>query len=358
MTTCPSGVHYMHLVDHARAYIEQTYRRPWPERMLRRLLSAVLPYPARFRAALAGARLGRLAAGLIPGQSLTAERLRAMFRLAPGALPPPSPMQAPQVHHAEGARRGRVALLTGCAQQVLAPSINEATIRLLTRMGIEVVVTKEQGCCGALDHHMGHHDPAMRLARANIAAWTREIEGEGLDAVVINASGCGTTVKDYGHMFREEPAPWADRAAKVAALAMDVSEVLTKFGYAPSRPPPGLTVAYHAACSLQHGQKITALPKQLLQAAGFVVREPPEAHLCCGSAGTYNLMQPAIAGQLRARKLENLGRTRADLIASGNIGCLTQLAGDALPVVHTVELLDWMAGGPEPPAVARARATA
>jgi glycolate oxidase iron-sulfur subunit len=356
MTTCPSGVHYMHLVDHARRYIEETYQRPPAERALRRLLSAVLPYPRRFRAALAGARLGRFAAGLIPGRSMTAERLRAMLRLAPGTLPPASPMQAPQVHRAEGERRGRVALLTGCAQQVLAPSINEATIRLLTRMGIEVVVTREQGCCGALDHHMGHHDPAMRLARANIEAWAREMEGEGLDAVVVNASGCGTTVKDYGHMFREEPGPWAERAAKVAAIAMDVSEVLARFGYARTREQePGLTVAYHAACSLQHGQGITAVPKQLLQEAGFAVREPAEAHLCCGSAGTYNLLQPEIAAQLRARKLENLARTRADLIASGNIGCLTQLAGDRMPVVHTVELLDWMTGGPEPAAVAQAR---
>jgi glycolate oxidase iron-sulfur subunit len=357
MTTCPSGVHYMHLVDHARRYIEETYDRPWPERALRRLLSAVLPYPARFRAAVAGARLGRLAGGLIPGGTQTGRRLRAMLTLAPGRLPPPSPMQAPQVHPAHGERRGRVALLTGCAQQVLAPSINEATIRLLTRMGLEVVVTRGQGCCGALDHHMGHHDPAMRLARANIEAWSREMEGEGgLDAVVINASGCGTTVKDYGHMFREEPAPWAERAAKVAALAMDVSEVLTRFGYAPTREQePGLTVAYHAACSLQHGQQITALPKGLLQKAGFRVKEPIEAHLCCGSAGTYNLLQPEIAGRLRARKLENLDRTGADLIASGNIGCLTQLAGDRMPVVHTVELLDWMAGGPEPEAVAKLR---
>jgi glycolate oxidase iron-sulfur subunit len=354
MTTCPSGVHYMHLVDHARRYIEETYERPWPERMLRRMLGMVLPYPARFRAALLGARLGRPLGGLIPGASMTGQRLRAMLGLAPGAVPPPSPMQRPQIHRAEGTRRGRVALLTGCAQQVLAPSINEATIRLLTRMGIEVVITKEQGCCGALSHHMGHHDPAMRLARANIAAWSREIEGEGegLDAVVINASGCGTTVKDYGHMFREEPAPWKQRAAKVAALAMDVSEVLTKFGYAPSREAPGLTVAYHAACSLQHGQQLTGVPKALLQRAGFAVKEPAEAHLCCGSAGTYNILQPEIAARLRERKLGNLDRTGADLIAAGNIGCLTQLAGeDALPVAHTVELLDWMAGGPAPPAV-------
>jgi glycolate oxidase iron-sulfur subunit len=356
MTTCPSGVHYMHLVDHARRYIEETYERPFAERVLRRTLSWVLPHPRRFRLALVGARVGRRLAGLVPGASQTAERLRAMFRLAPGALPPPSAMQRPQVHKAQGERRGRVALLTGCAQQVLAPSINEATIRLLTRMGIEVVVTREQGCCGALDHHMGHHAPAMRLARANIAAWAAEMEGEGLDAVVINASGCGTTVKDYGFMFREAPAPWAERAAQVAAITLDVSEALERFGYAPTREPPGLTVAYHAACSLQHGQQITGVPKELLKRAGFAVKEPAEAHLCCGSAGTYNLLQPAIAERLRARKLAHLERTGADLIATGNIGCLTQLAGGALPLVHTVELLDWISGGPQPDAVAAALA--
>jgi glycolate oxidase iron-sulfur subunit len=356
MTTCPSGVNYMHLVDHARRYIEESYTRPWPERALRRVLATVLPHPARFRLALAGAKLARPFAGLIPGTSMTAERLRAMLRLAPRGLPPAGAMERPQVHRAEGTRRGRVALLTGCAQQVLSPAINEATIRLLTRMGIEVVITREQGCCGALNHHMGDHDPAMALARANIGAWIGEAEGEGLDAVVINTSGCGTTVKDYGFMFREEPAPWKARAERVSALAMDISEVLVKFGYAPSREAPDLTVAYHAACSLQHGQKVTAAPKQLLAKAGFRVKEPAESHLCCGSAGTYNILQPVIAAQLRERKLGNLDRTGAELIAAGNIGCLTQLAGDRMPVAHTVELLDWMAGGPVPPAVERARA--
>ena len=347
MTTCPSGVHYMHLVDHARRHIEETYARPWPERMLRKVLAWVLPNPALFRTSLTMARLGRPFAKLIPGESMTAKRLRAMLALAPASLPPPSPMQEAQVHRAEGPRRGRVGLLTGCAQKVLNPTINEATIRLLTRMGIEVVITPGQGCCGALTHHMGSHDPAMAAARANIAAWSAEIAGEGLDAIVVNASGCGTTLKDYGFMFREEKE--AEAAARVSALAMDITEVLEKFAYAPTREAPGLTVAYHSACSLQHGQKITALPKQLLARAGFTVKEPLEAHICCGSAGTYNLMQPEIAGQLRARKLENLNRTRADVIAAGNIGCMTQLAGDAMPVVHTVELLDWMAGGPKPP---------
>lgn len=356
MTTCPSGVHYMHLVDHARAYIEATYRRPRAERLLRRLLSLLLPYPARFRLALVGAWFARPFAGLVPGGSITAQRLRAMLRMAPAAVPSPSDIERPRVHRAIGPRRGRVGILMGCAQQVLAPSINEATIRLLTRMGIEVVVTKEQGCCGALDHHMGHHGPAMRLARGNIAAWMREIEGEGLDAIVVNASGCGTTLKDYGHMFREERE--AAAAAKVASLAADISEVLTRFGYAPTRAAPGLAVAYHAACSLQHGQKITQEPKALLKAAGFAVKEPAEGHICCGSAGTYNLLQPEIAGQLKARKQANIARTGAALIASGNIGCLTQLGDGAIPAVHTVELLDWMAGGPEPEAVARARAPA
>ena len=355
MTTCPSGVHYMHLVDHARRHIEETYRRPPAERALRRMLSFLLPYPRRFRLALLGGALGKPLSRLIPGTSITADRLRAMLRLAPGSLPAPSPVEKPGVHRAIGERRARVALLTGCAQQVIAPSINEATIRLLTRMGIEVVVAREQGCCGALDHHMGHHDPAMRLARANIAAWHGEIQGEGLDAIVINASGCGTTVKDYGFMFRTEPGDWPARAAAVAERAMDISEVLLKFGYQPAREKPGLTVAYHAACSLQHGQKITAAPKDLLKRAGFAVKEPSEAHICCGSAGTYNLLQPEISAKLRERKLENLGRTRGDLVASGNIGCITQLSGGGLPVVHTVELLDWMAGGPEPPQVVEAR---
>jgi len=343
MTTCPSGVNYMHLVDHARRHIEETYQRPLPERVLRAALAFLLPYPRRFRAAMRLAGIGRAMRGLIPGRSMTAQRLRAMLDLAPETLPAPQPVQG--VYAALGPRRGRVALLAGCAQQVLDPEINAASIRLLTRMGIEVVIPPEAGCCGALTHHMGRHHAAMEAARANIAAWSR-LE---LDAVVINASGCGTTVKDYGFMFREEPE--AADAARISAIAMDITEVLAKFDYAPTRAAPGLTVAYHSACSLQHGQKITALPKQLLQRAGFTVKEPLESHLCCGSAGTYNIMQPEIAGRLRARKLENLRRTRADIIAAGNIGCLTQLAGDAMPTVHTVALLDWMAGGPPPAAL-------
>jgi glycolate oxidase iron-sulfur subunit len=356
MTTCPSGVNYMHLVDHARRYIEETYDRPWHERGLRLVLAKMLPKPGLFRAAMIAARLGRPFAGLVPGKGMFAQRVRAMLRLAPAALPKASTMQLPQVHPAMGAIRGRVALLTGCAQTVLAPGINEATIRLLTRLGVEVVVAPGVGCCGALTHHMGRHADAMAAARAAIAGWTREIEGRGLDAIVINTSGCGTTVKDYGFMFRSEAEPWRARAEAVSARAKDITEFLAGIDYAPVRPAPGLRVAYHSACSLQHGQGVTEAPKMLLKRAGFTVVEPAEPHICCGSAGTYNIMQPEIAGRLRARKLENIARTRPDLIAAGNIGCITQLSGDAVPVVHTVELLDWMAGGPEPAALAGRRA--
>ncbi len=290
MTTCPSGVHYMHLVDHARTVIEETYRRPWHDRLLRSALGAVLPYPARLRSALAAARLGRPLIALLPGGTALGKRVRAMLALAPSRLPRRSALDGARIHPAEGTRRARVALLDGCAQRVLAPGINDATIRLLTRLGVEVVVARGAGCCGALTHHMGRHDAAMASMRANIAAWTREAEGEGLDAIVVNASGCGTTVKDYGFMFRTEPSPWRERAERVAALALDVSEFLTRTGYAPTREPPGLTVAYHSACSLQHGQSVTAEPKALLRKAGFRVVEPAEGHLCCGSAGTYNLL--------------------------------------------------------------------
>jgi glycolate oxidase iron-sulfur subunit len=348
MTTCPSGVHYMHLVDHARTHIERTYRRPWHERLLRDVLAKTLPRPGLFRLALRGARLARPLAELVPGTGVLSQRLRAMLRLAPRRLPPPSPTETPQVYPPVGPRRARVALLAGCAQQVLAPEINAATIRLLTRLGVEVVVARGAGCCGALTHHMGKHDQAMASARANIAAWGREIDGQGLDAIVINTSGCGTVVKDYGFMFRSEPEPWRGRADAVASRALDISEFLSRLDYTPSRDAPGLTVAYHSACSLQHGQQITGEPKALLRRAGFTVVEPKEPHICCGSAGTYNLLQPAIAARLRERKLDHLRATAPDLIAAGNVGCLAQLAGGGVPVVHTIELLDWMAGGPKP----------
>jgi glycolate oxidase iron-sulfur subunit len=345
ITTCPSGVHYMHLVDHAREYIEQTYRRPLGERALRWLLARILPYPGRFRLALIGARLGRPFARFMPDP-----RLRAMLEMAPKRIPPVSRNDDPQVFPAQGEKRMRVALMTGCAQRALNTDINDATIRLLRRLGADVVVARGQGCCGALTHHMGKTAESHASAARNIRAWTAEMAGDGLDAIVINTSGCGTTVKDYGHMFRNDPL--ADAARAVAEKAMDVSEVLTRLGL-PQGKARGLRVAYHAACSLQHGQKIKDAPKDLLKRAGFEVVEPADSHLCCGSAGTYNLMQPEISGQLKARKVKTLEAHRPDVIAAGNIGCMMQIgSGTQTPIVHTVELLDWATGGPKPRAMA------
>ncbi len=345
MTTCPSGVNYMHLLDRARARIEAQFRRPLGERWLRRTLALVLPRPALFRLALQAARLVRPLAGLAPG------RMRGMLAMAPDKLPKASSLDRPQVHPAQGARRMRVALLTGCAQRVLDPAINAATVRLLTRLGCDVVVARGAGCCGALTHHMGREGEAKTSIRANVAAWTAELDGDGLDAVVINASGCGTTVKDYGHILAGDPV-WAEPAKRIAELALDVTELVQRLDLpAPGQPQP-LKVAYHAACSLQHGQKITALPKQLLQRAGFEVMDVPEGHLCCGSAGTYNLMQPELAGRLLERKAGNIKSLKPDVVAAGNIGCMVQLRGGLdVPVVHTVELLDWATGGPKPAAL-------
>jgi len=350
MTTCPSGVHYMHLVDHGRRWIEAHYRRPWAERALRQFLATVLSQPPLFRLAL------RCAAIAKPLSRLLSQRLAPLFGLAPRSIPPASPTDRPGVHVAAGERRIRVALLPGCAQQVLAPEINEATIRLLTRHGCEVVVASGSGCCGSLAHHLGREASALGFARANIDAWAREYRAAGLDAIVVNASGCGTTVKDYGFMLREDAA-YAEKAAQIAALARDVTEVVEALGLSPSTLSAGADkprVAYHSACSMQHGQHLHAGPKALLAAAGFEPIDVPEGHLCCGSAGTYNLLQPEIASALRDRKLTNIGGTRADLVATGNIGCITQLApGCAVPVVHTVELLDWATGGPVPKALTR-----
>jgi glycolate oxidase iron-sulfur subunit len=348
MTTCPSGVHYMHLVDHGRAYIEETYTRPLTDRILRAFLGVVVSRPFLFRIVLVLGWLARPLARFMP------DRLRAMLRLTPTVIPNPSPMDKPQVFPAQGGTRLRVALLTGCAQQVLAPQINEATIRLLTRLGCEVAVAPGAGCCGSLEHHLGHADAAHGFAAANIRAWTALWNGRGPDRVVINASGCGTTVKDYGHMFRADKVMSAP-AAQLSAKARDITEVVAELGFggaldqSRSTERARLKVAHHSACSLQHGQRVDAGPKALLATAGFGVRDVPEGHLCCGSAGTYNMLQPKLATGLRDRKVANIERLRPDVIAAGNIGCMTQIAsGTAIPLVHTVELLDWATGGPKP----------
>ncbi|CUH85239.1 glycolate oxidase subunit GlcF [Thalassovita mediterranea] len=344
MTTCPSGVHYMHLVDHAREYIENNYKRPFTDRVLRWVLAQILPYPMRFRLALMGAKIGRPFARLMPDA-----RLRAMLEMAPKHIPPVSRNDDPQTFTSEQPRKMRVALMTGCAQKALNTDINDATIRLLKRMGCDVVIPEGAGCCGALTHHMGKTKNSHDAAAKNIRSWIREMDGEGLDAIVINTSGCGTTVKDYGHMFRNDPL--AADAARVSAIAMDVSEVLMKLDL-PEGEDKELTIAYHAACSLQHGQKIKTYPKDLLKKAGFTVVEPADSHLCCGSAGTYNLMQPEISGQLKQRKVRTLEAKNPDIIAAGNIGCMMQIgSATEVPIVHTVELLDWANGGPKPPAL-------
>jgi glycolate oxidase iron-sulfur subunit len=341
MTTCPSGVHYMHLVDQSRRRIEETYRRPFLDRALRALLAWIMPYPTRFRWALLAARLAR------PFAALFAGRIGAMLALARASVPPPTTLERPRFFPAQGRRRKRVALLAGCVQQVIAPEINEATIRLLTRHGCDVSIVDGSGCCGSLSHHLGRD--ALGFARVNIDAWGRAAAGEGLDAIVINASGCGTTVKDYGYLLRTDPA-YADKAARISALAKDITELMAELGISKSQAS-GLRVAYHSACSMQHGQRLDALPKALLRDAGFEVLEVPEGHLCCGSAGTYNMLQPELAEALKERKLANIDATGADLVATGNIGCMTQLHSGARPVVHTVELLDWATGGPPPPAI-------
>ena len=369
MTTCPSGVHYMHLVDHARAHIEKTYKRPLSDRMLRWLLAKILPYPGRFRLALLGAKIARPFRHMLPDP-----RLRAMLEMAPKQIPPVSRNDDPQTFAAAEPKRMRVALMTGCAQKALDTDINDATIRLLTRLGAEVVIAEGQGCCGALTHHMGREDDSHHAAGRNIRAFMAEVRGKGLDAIVINTSGCGTTVKDYGHMFRTDPA-LAEDAKTIAALAKDVSEVLSLLMPTASVRSPneakfdlagikalapaaaegrGLRVAYHAACSLQHGQKIKDAPKALLKAAGFEVVEPADSHLCCGSAGTYNLLQPELSAELKRRKVATLEARNPDIIAAGNIGCLMQIgSASGVPVVHTVQLLDWATGGPVPPRLAQ-----
>ena len=342
MTTCPSGVNYMHLVDHARAYIENTYKRPLMDRVFRWSLAKVLPYPSRLRMLLPFGLTMRPLRGGIKRIPRIGERLAAMIDLAPSEL-----ASIPAKHAvAVGAYR-RVSILTGCAQPVLRPSYNAATERLLARHGVEVVDVSKQGCCGALVHHLGREAEALSFVRRNVDAWFSEIE-KGLDAIIITASGCGTTVKDYGFMLRNDPA-YAEKAARVSAIAKDITEFLHELGPLNFVGRPKLTVAYHSACSMQHGQQIRDEPKLLLKAAGFDVKDIPESHICCGSAGTYNLLQPQIASTLRDRKIVNIQKVDPEVIATGNVGCAVQLeTGMDIPVVHTVELLDWATGGPMP----------
>jgi len=344
MTTCPSGVHYMHLVDHARAHIEKTYSRPLLDRLYRNLLALVLPYPERFRLALRLAGFSKPFGKLF--SAIPAFRpMQAMLKLAPKKRPEYQRTFQSGVFPAIGNKRYRVAIHSGCAQRVLDPNINAATIQLLTRFGVEVVVLKDEVCCGSLVHHMGREKQAEYFATQNILAWSKELAGDGLDAIIITASGCGTTIKDYGHMLRNST-QYASEAKTISELAKDITEFLDRLALPKAEDQQDKILAYHSACSMQHGQKITELPKRLLRNAGFQVRDIPEGHLCCGSAGTYNIMQSEIAEQLKVRKIQNINSVQPDIIATGNIGCITQLSsGTDIPVYHTVELLNWVYGG-------------
>ena len=370
MTTCPSGVHYMHLVDHARAHIEETYRaavaRPGDARAAG---AACCRIRGRFRAALAAGwfagaagQAGGLVARTRAGAQGRARRARlAAASRAGGRDARPAarrgcrtarPTSGPACSRPQGARKGRVALLHGCAQAVLAPSINEAAIRLLTRQGVEVVLAAGEGCCGALVHHMGREHQALAQARANIDAWTREIENGGLDAIMITASGCGTTIKDYGFMLRNDPA-YAEKAARVSALAKDISEYLAALDLGAPARRRACTVAYHSACSLQHGQKIMRQPKDLLAKLRLRGARARPRRICAAARpAPTTSCSPRSPRALRDRKVANIERTGADVIATGNIGCMTQIApATRIPIVHTVELLDWAHGGPLPEAL-------
>jgi glycolate oxidase iron-sulfur subunit len=351
MTACPSEVDYMHLVDLARVRIEQRGHRSTTQRAARWFLSRVLPNPNRFRLMLtlgwfakpfrdAIAKMGfrRIAAALalVPPGALRLKILKPKSAFNP---------KAPQAK--------RVAIMLGCVQEVLAPAINLAAIRLLRRHGVDVMVVKDEACCGALVHHLGREEEARSFARHNIDAWTAAMRERLLDAIVLTAGGCGTMIKDYGNLLARDRG-YAERAEYVSGLARDVTEFLDDIGLNPPVMWTGLKVAYHGACSLQHGQRLDELPRRLLEQAGYTLTDIPEGHLCCGSAGTYNILQPELSGELRERKLKNIETIQPDVIVTGNIGCMTQLqAGTDIPIVHTVELLDWATGGPCPPALVK-----
>src|SRR3990170_3869638 len=348
MTTCPSGVDYMHLVDLARVRIETKGHRTPRARALRLILSKVLPHPRRFRLALRLGWLARPFRGLIARAGF--ERPAAALELIP-SRPLKAQLTRPKSALGTDPKAKRVALMLGCVQEVLAPSISRAAIRLLRRHGVDVVVVKDETCCGALVHQLGREEEARDYARRNIDAWTACMREKLLDAIVVTTSGCGTMVKDYGNLLARDRG-YAERAAYVSGLARDITELIDEIGLMPPMMWTGLKIAYHAACSLQHGQKLDALPLSLLEQAGYNILQIPEGHLCCGSAGTYNLLEPELAGQLRERKLANIAQVDPEVIVTANIGCMMQLkGGTSAPFVHTIEMLDWATGGPAPEAL-------
>ena len=342
MTTCPSGVDYMHLVDIGRAEINQQTRRGFADKFIRKLLSLTVPHARRFHVVLRFARLARPFSGLLSG------RLKAMVNLSPTRLRALDQVgSADQLYPADTPASKRVMLLSGCAQRALDPEINASTIRLLNRQGVDVVVRSQASCCGALAHHIDAEDAAHKQMEAVCSAWADDISSGQLDAIIVNTSGCGTALKDYANLMSGN-SRYAETAGKISDLAMDVSEYLNSKIALPALAKQNITIAYHAACSLQHGQKVLEAPKALLAHAGFEVKAPAESHLCCGSAGVYNVLQPVLSQQLKVRKIGNLNKVGADIICAGNLGCIHQLSEASSPICHTVQVLDWAYGGPKP----------
>ncbi len=347
MTTCPSGVNYMHLVDHARNHIEKTFVRPFFDRFIRNLLSKILPSPTLFRMAGYSARL------FYPFRFLFPKKIKNMMKYMPNSFPV-SRQENKEIYSPVGKTYARVALLTGCVQRVISPQINDATIDILNRHGVEVIVPKKVDCCGSLNHHLGKEELAHKSFINNINSWFKWYEEKNLDAILVTTSGCGTTLKDYGYIFRDHPDKELRRKAKmVSSLAKDVTEYLgknIKLNYV--KKDKKFTIAYHSACSMQHGQKIHSQPMDLLKKTGNEIVEIPDGHLCCGSAGTYNLLQDEMATELLKRKVSNIDKVKPDFISTGNIGCMTQISsGTKIPIVHTIEILNWYTGGEKPTAI-------
>ena len=347
MTTCPSGVNYMHLVDHARNHIEKTFVRPFFDRFIRNLLSKILPSPTLFRMAGYSARL------FYPFRFLFPKKIKNMMKYMPNSFPV-SRQENKEIYSSVGKTYARVALLTGCVQRVISPQINDATIDILNRHGVEVIVPKKVDCCGSLNHHLGKEELAHKSFINNINSWFKWYEEKNLDAILVTTSGCGTTLKDYGYIFRDHPDKELRKKAKiVSSLAKDVTEYLgknIKLNYV--KKDKKFTIAYHSACSMQHGQKIHSQPMDLLKKTGNEIVEIPDGHLCCGSAGTYNLLQDEMAAELLKRKVSNIDKVKPDFISTGNIGCMTQISsGTKIPIVHTIEILNWYTGGEKPIAI-------
>ncbi len=347
MTTCPSGVNYMHLIDHGRSHIEKTYKRNFSDRLIRSFLSKTLSKSINFKI------IAVLTQFVKPFQFLLPKKIREMISFMPIAFPKKT-LPKKQIYRVHKKKKpiARVALLTGCVQKVLAPQINEATIRLLTRHGIEVVVPKSIDCCGSLNHHLGKSDLANQTFKKNISIWYDEYLNNGLDAIISNTSGCGTTLKDYGFIFRSDD-DLKKKAKKISELTKDITEYLdekVKLNFITRNiNEKKYKIAYHSACSMQHGQKIHKEPINLIKKTGNEVLDIPDGHLCCGSAGTYNLLQNDIAKKLLQNKIENIKKINPQFISTGNIGCIAQIAsGIKIPVLHTVEIIDWYTGGPKP----------